>query len=80
MALTTEYTYWHLTPHGWLESRSQTDSGIYAKSVPFDTVLTVKYEEVVGDDLVLTKTTERTEVKKHLIEELEAKFPITFHI
>ena len=81
MALTREYTYWHLTPHGWVEGKSQTDSGIWQKSVPFDTVLTVKYEEVLGDDLSMTKTTERTEVKsKALIEELETKFPFKFYI
>ena len=82
MAISSEYTYWHLTPHGWVDGNSKTDSGNWSKSVPYDTFVTVKYQEVLEDDFSITKSTERTEVRADTarIQELESKFPFEFHI
>jgi len=82
MAISSEYTYWHLTPNGWVDGNSKTDSGSWSKSVPFDTFVTVKYEEVLEDDFSISKNIERTEIRDdaNRIQELEAKFPFEFHI
>lgn len=82
MAISSEYTHWHLTPHGWVEGSSKNNSGNWTKSVPYDAYLTIKYQEVLEDDFSTTKTTERIEVRNDTsrIEELEAKFPFEFHI
>lgn len=43
MALSKEYTLWHLTPTGWVSGDSKTDFKFTQKDAPSDTVLTIKY-------------------------------------
>lgn len=77
MAISKEYTLWHLTANGWVAGDSKTDFKSTSVSKPKDTVLTIKYSETINSDLYLVKDVERIfEIPdKAKIKELEAKFP-----
>lgn len=80
MALSKEYTYWHLTPNGWVSGDSQTDFNKWSRERPKDTVLTVLYKENWRSAYSpLEETTSRIyEIPdKKKIEDLEKKFPFT---
>ena len=48
MALSSEWTEWHLTPDGWVEGSSQIDPGrIISVDPPNNRLLTVKIEEEI---------------------------------
>jgi hypothetical protein len=48
MAISSEWTIWHLTPTGWRQGDGQLDSGPVSNGpVPIDRVLSFRYREVV---------------------------------
>ena len=82
MALSKEYTYWHLTPNGWVAGDTKTDFGSKSVNQPQDTVLTIRYDETVNHSIQIEKSTQRYEVSKdlELIKSLEDKFPFEGNI
>ncbi|MBM6500188.1 hypothetical protein [Flavobacterium macrobrachii] len=83
MALSKEYTYWHLTPNGWFSGDSKTDFNSWSVDAPIDTVLTIKYEEKVSHSMSGLETSiERyNEIEdKSLVKNLELKFPFKGYI
>jgi hypothetical protein len=83
MALSYEYTFWHLTPNGWISGDSKTDFDRKSVDTPKDTVLTIRYEEKLNHPSQGVKTSiERHQVSSdlELIKSLEAKFPFKGHI
>ncbi|WP_281980731.1 hypothetical protein [Tenacibaculum mesophilum] len=84
MSATNEYTYWHLTPNGWVSGDSKTDFGKrIQKKEPNDTVLTILYKEYQASHFSKMEITqERTfEIKdKDQIAKLEEEFPFKPYI
>ena len=82
MALSKEYTYWHLTPNGWMSGDTKTDFGSKSVNEPKDTVLTILYKETVNNPVLIEKSIERYEVSKdlELIKYLEEKYPFNGYI
>lgn len=78
MALSYEYTFWHLTPQGWVSGDSKTDFNNWSVDVPNNAVLTIRYEEKVnhpskGLETSIERYNENS--NKALVSSLEAKFP-----
>lgn len=82
MALSKEYTYWHLTPNGWIAGDTKTDFGNKSVEQPKDTVLTIIYNEVINHGIKIEKSTERQEISKDIafIKSLETQFPFIGNI
>lgn len=84
MALSKEYTHWHLTPNDWIAGETRTDfSNFFAVPIPDDRVLTILYEEVMTSAFSKVITTEEIifEIEdKNYINELKQKFPINLYI
>lgn len=84
MAFSKEYTYWHLTPNGWVKGGSKTDYGnIDSIPTPIDIVLTIKYEEYMGSSFSKVKVTEEISFEitdKNLIDKLKTMYPFNPHL
>ncbi|TVZ48644.1 hypothetical protein [Olleya sp. Hel_I_94] len=83
MALSKEYTYWHLTQNGWVSGDSKTDFNRWSITAPDDTVLTVVYHEKVTHRLDgLHTSIERVSKidNKELVQSLEKKHPFKGYI
>lgn len=83
MALSKEYTYWHLTHNGWVAGDTKTDFNSWSVSAPIDTVLTIKYEEIMthamgGVKISMERYNEIAD--KDLLKNLESKFPFKGYI
>ncbi|PZR18901.1 MAG: hypothetical protein DI539_15910 [Flavobacterium psychrophilum] len=77
MALSYEYTYWHLTPNGWVAGDSKTDFNSWNKPTPAETLKTVRYTEKLGHNFYLEKDIETVyeTLNKTLLENAEKSFP-----
>lgn len=84
MGLSKEYTYWHLTPNGWIPGETRIDFGtIFNIPIPNDRVLTIKYEETMSSGFSDLKKTEEVifEIEdKNTIIKLRKIFPLDFQI
>lgn len=83
MAFSKEYTFWHLTPNGWVSGDSKTDFNKWSVDAPIDTLLTIKYEERMSHSFGPVKTSmERYNeiADKVLLKNLETKFPFKGYI
>lgn len=47
MALSREWTEWHLTPQGWVAGTANLDSSLRQKPTPPDRALTFRYHETM---------------------------------
>lgn len=84
MALSKEYTHWHLTPNGWIAGEARTDfANFFDVPIPKDRVLTIKYQEEMSSAFSpLVKSEEIVfEIEdKEFVKELQNKFHFNFHI
>ncbi|WP_139958344.1 hypothetical protein [Flavicella sediminum] len=84
MATSNEYTYWHLTPTGWVSGDSKTDFNKKSNKLkPTNTVLTILYKEFLGHPFAKLEITQERifEIEdKELIKDLEAKYQFPEHI